>query len=145
MTALQLVSGTRTISSEVVGATALVASSRAWSTDKSSTGSESATESTTRSTKTTAHTWNRTRTSWAWARALKTVSTYPAIYHSNNIQPNVLVVQSCSIDHWYQHRSIEELGNRPERVQDPGNDSTALPRWFLGEGIHWIRVLLCFY
>lgn len=56
------------ISGEVVRSTALVTSSRTWSTNKSSARSESATESTTGTTKTTASAWNRTRTSWAWAR-----------------------------------------------------------------------------
>lgn len=129
----------------MVGTTAFVASSRARSTSKSTTRSESTTESATRTTKTTASAWKRTRTSWAWARTLKSVSTYPTLYHScRDIQPNDLVDRSYSIFRWFQHRSIEELDNRPERVLDPGSGSTAWPQLFLAMGIRSTHVLLSF-
>jgi len=57
-----------TISGEVVGSSALVASSGTGSTSKSSTGCESSTISTSRGTDTTASTRNGTRSSWAGAR-----------------------------------------------------------------------------
>jgi len=57
------------VSSEVVGSTALVASSRTWPTSKSSTRNKSAVESTTRGAETTTSTWDGTScSSWAWAR-----------------------------------------------------------------------------
>lgn len=114
-----------TVSSKVVGASALVTSSRTRTTSKSTSWRKPTLESSSRSTNTTASTWDWAWTSGIGARALITTSVFIPQFYQHHIQPNVQVDHNYSIFHLYQPRSDVELGSRLEHGQVPGSDSIA--------------------